>query len=262
MNSWLGVADHAHSPSSLLRDDLPDGSESSKRARCCNAYTRVLFACRYAVLALWLLLLVAGVLFAPQFLDHTRDTFDAPAGTAAAVATDLYRQLYPDSSKGHTLLVLLSALRDESLVVGEGAAFAESVDAGLRSALLNRTEADLAHAGDYDSVRSFFALRRSEVPSLAWSFVSADRRAMLMTVGFRNLDGAPNGQIVTKVREVVSSLQTQPDRFTVGLTGSDVLNYDIGVGAGRDFQHTDAIILPIGTNPKAQNSPLLAALAE
>ena len=162
---------------------------------CVSPDFRVLQVMRVPLLLFWLLALGAGVWYGPKFLSGTKDEFDAPAGTDAYVATQLWRELYPHTSADHSLIVLVRALRNESLIApvgSEGYTFALGVDTTLRSRLLNQSSSVLDHASDYLSITSYFSvLLHSPVPSLAGQLVSADQRDLLWTVSFNpNIDGA------------------------------------------------------------------------
>lgn len=208
-----------------------------------------MYSLRFVILLFWTLALGLSIYLGPKFLSSTKDTFAAPKGTPAYEATELWKQLYHGDSSGHSLIILMTSTQNESLIQPGSPGYTQAlhVDSVLRASLLNRTEAELEHAKDYTGIQSYFSVLDSLIPSLATQLVSGDGCNMLFTVNFKpQLDGGGGGatdSFVKDVRDLAEALSS--DRFMLGVTGGDAIDVDIGTTANKDFEHNDAIILPI-----------------
>lgn len=196
------------------------------------------------ILALWAAAALAGGWFGPHFLSHTKNSFDAPSGTRAAVAETMYDQLYAKEADMHTLLVLVRAQQAGVALVNESSAldFCRGINTALTGLLVNQTDSSPTR---YRSVDGYFVALESVVPSLATSFVSADGSAMFWAVDFTSRDHSALDDALTSMRSLVDSLDTNPSRYSVGITGNDLMDYDIGEGTAHDMLHTDSLIMPI-----------------
>jgi uncharacterized membrane protein YdfJ with MMPL/SSD domain len=236
------------SNNAMMRID--DADHPASKAKCCNAYFKILNTCKYLVLFIWICALGASVYLGPRMLNSTKDSFSAPTGTPAAIAQEVWTKQYPEQAQGHSLIVLLTSNdKNQSIIYGDGYTYALSVDTQLRTALLNRTESELEHASDYVNIISYFNTITSPVPALASSLIAPDELSMVFNIEYNGQkDNGGNtaiGEIVKHIRSFVSNINTQGGKYSLGVTGGDALDADIGNSASKDFEHTDAIILPI-----------------
>jgi len=223
-----------------------DEDHPARKAKCCNAYFRVVYVLRYVLLLFWLGAFGVSVWLGPKFLKNTKDSFQAPSGTPSAEAAVVWQRDFSAAANTHSLVVLLSSNDNSSLIEGDGSSFSQSIDTQLRAALLNRSESDLPHADAYESIESYWSVLASPVPSIAPKLLAPDHANMVFNLAFSAAEGnAAVSNILSHVRSVVKGLSTDSGRYSLGVTGDDALDADIGSAASGDFAHTDVIILPV-----------------
>ena len=204
-----------------------------------------MYYCRYLILLFWLVGGGLGAWFGPQFLTHTKDIFDPPSGSPAAIAKEKWNQYFPSQSHLHTAIIVVHKIDGTSLIQDAAAlAYCQHVDNTLRREL-NSSSSTLEYGDRYKQLVGYFDVTESSIPIAAVAFLGKNEATMFWVVRFEPDDNSMTKIIGLHIRDVVDELNLSPEIYTIGVTGSDYVNYAIGEGTASDMINTDSIILPI-----------------
>lgn len=183
----------------------------------------------------WLALFAVCAAFGPNFLNNTRSGLDVPPGTPSAIAQEAMDKYYPDASSWPPAIVL-QHLKD-------GYPGEITNNSTLRvSALLN--DFRLQHSGVVQGVSGYFELMAANLPLLATTTLSEDKRSMISTVTIqKDAELKAVTEMAHKLIEFVHAMHF--DDLELGATGIFLLFGEMQDATEKNFGMIDGVALPV-----------------
>ena len=218
-----------------------------------QAFCRVIYRLRVAVLLLWLCAAVAGAAFGFRFLDETSSDFVPPSSAESARAKDKLAEYFEAESRTASVTLYFESLHGQDL--RSDAAFEGYVRA-VSKAIGSANETDVERGasryligGDVvSSVTDYFRAADAGLGYIAPLLCSADGRAILLNVAYTRGTterDALNGYVLDKALELSGAHGFSPDALYVGTTGLDAFAIATLDGVKQDLRSMDTISLPL-----------------
>jgi uncharacterized membrane protein YdfJ with MMPL/SSD domain len=218
-----------------------DGGGGESKSSAFGVVFRGIYRLRWFVIVGWLALAGAAAWPAMQFIGATSQTFTPPAGTPAAISSELFEAHFPDMEA--TVLIAVLVTRhpgDNRSVLADG--FAQNLTAALRDQIVpaSNPPSDMVRG-----VIGYYTLR-DNYTLLADNFAAPDGRATIIAVPIYFQDRSANwiSDFVHEINKWVAS-RADGREYRVEVTGTPALFHDIMHGTEADLATMDSIALPI-----------------
>lgn len=183
----------------------------------------------------WIILFGICCGFGPGFLSNTRSGLDVPAGTPTADALDVLNSNYPEASSWPPAIVLhhVKPGFPGTIITNSTQRVAEVLD-----------QFQIKYNDVISGVNGYFEFMALDLPILAETTVSKDRRSMISTVTMRK--GAELKDVTDMVKELLEVVHhLSYHDIDVGLTGIFPLFGEMQEATESNFAMIDGIALPV-----------------
>uniref|UniRef100_A0A7S2K5X9 Membrane transport protein MMPL domain-containing protein n=2 Tax=Leptocylindrus danicus TaxID=163516 RepID=A0A7S2K5X9_9STRA len=215
----------------------------------CNKY-------RWYIVAFWIMFWPLGITYYPKFLELTDTQFDAPSGSLAANATDVYTEAYEKSDSMQPEILVYVEVSEEyhavnpqdtftdrtSQLYSDAKNFTEYFDAYAQSLIAEYNEDDDTDEY-YATVGSYYLYESIGIPNYgADQFVAADVPSTYIGIAYASPDG--------KREDFNSDLEdwideNEPASCRIRLTGITAFTTATRESSEDDMALMDHVVLPL-----------------
>mmetsp|Transcript_12845 Transcript_12845/g.19486 ORF Transcript_12845/g.19486 Transcript_12845/m.19486 type:complete len:989 (+) Transcript_12845:37-3003(+) len=218
-------------------------------APMCNKY-------RWYIVAFWLMFWPLGMIYFPKFLALTDTQFDAPAGSLAANATDVYTEAYEKSDSNQPEILVYVEVSDEyheanpsdtftdksSQLYQDAKNFTEYFDAYAQELIAEYNKDDKTDEY-YASVGSYYFYESIGIPTYgADQFVAEDVPSTYIGIAYASPDDKRE-DFNTDLEDWIDD--NEPESCRIRLTGITAFTIATREASEEDMALMDHVVLPL-----------------
>ncbi|MHA1667265.1 MAG: MMPL family transporter [Candidatus Heimdallarchaeaceae archaeon] len=195
-------------------------------------YYSVLKKGKFIILVAWLIIVGFSVWIGPKFISETSSDFNVPKDTPSYIANSILQQEFPRINNETTLIVVVYSENSSTLNQE-----IEDFSFELRDSLLSSLYSDIII-----EVNGYFYLK-DIVPEAAYGYVSDSTNTTIIEINVNEQSEELVLNLINYLKNLIQEIK--PTRYTVLLTGAEVLFEDMRSSAEKDIILMDSIVLPI-----------------
>ena len=206
------------------------------RPRWFNAVFHLLERRARVVLGFWMCALLVGAFVGPSFLRMGDDAWNAPKGTRAYPAQQMFNTRFPTQSHELPMMVLITSATGD---VRAKAMF--EFNAKLKRDVLEYN----ATAGNVLAYTSYYDMAGTLLDGAKSEFINADGKATFINIMVRGDQvSSKRYKFVKRVRRVLAEHNPDDKLYEIGLTGVDAMSLDSADDNAKNVMRIDVVTMP------------------